>query len=181
MNSDYTSSIGFADIETTGLRPQQHRLLTMAVARDWNTDPWLVVNLADDERVSLLTTRDWLESLDCVVSWAGASFDIPFINFRLQMHGERKMTLRNHFDLKAFCQRFDPLGLMQSKNGYLHGMEAHAKALDIPTKATPFDREVWNAAAEGDIDAMVRVATHNTEDVITLRKLYERLIGPVTN
>jgi uncharacterized protein YprB with RNaseH-like and TPR domain len=73
------SSIGFFDIETTGLKPQQHRFLTAAIARNLEPDPWLVVNLSDSEAGALITTRDWLESLDRVVSWAGNAFDIPFM------------------------------------------------------------------------------------------------------
>lgn len=173
-------SIGFFDIETTGLYPQRHRFLTTAIARNLERDPWLVVNREDAELEALVTARDWLEELDQVVSWAGNAFDIPFINYRLAVHGERRLDIRDkHFDMKAWAKRNDPLGLFALPERHHHGLEAHAKALGIPTKDTPFDEEVWGLAAEGDVDALISVANHNVEDVITTRAVYDRLVEPV--
>lgn len=174
------ASIGFFDIETTGLRPRQHRFLTTAIARNLERDPWLVVNREDAEAEALITARDWLEGLDQVVSWGGNYFDLPFMNYRLAVHGERRLDIRDtHFDMKAWCKRNDPLGLMALPERYYHGLEAHAKALGIPTKGTPFDEELWGLAADGDVDALISVANHNVEDVITTRAVYDRLVEPV--
>jgi uncharacterized protein YprB with RNaseH-like and TPR domain len=174
------SSIGFFDIETTGLKPQQHRFLTAAIARNLEPDPWLVVNLSDSEAGALITTRDWLESLDRVVSWAGNAFDIPFMNYRLVKLGERKLDIREtHFDLKAWAKRYDPLGLFALEAREHHGLEAHCKAVGIATKDTPFDEELWGRATEGDVDSLIAVAQHNVEDVISLRNLYDKLYEPV--
>jgi uncharacterized protein YprB with RNaseH-like and TPR domain len=139
-----------------------------------------VVNLEDAEAEALITARDWLEGLDQVVSWAGNAFDIPFMNYRLAVVGERRLNIKDtHFDLKAWAKREDPLGLFALPERHHHGLEAHAKALGIPTKDTPFDEEVWGLAAEGDVDALIAVANHNVEDVITLRRLYDKLYEPV--
>lgn len=174
------SSIGFFDIETTGLEPQRHRFLTTAIARNLEPSPWLVVNLESSEREALITARDWLQGLDRVVSWAGNSFDIPFMNYRLAVWNEPRLNIRDtHFDLKAWAKRVDPLGLFALPERWQHGLEAHAKALGIPTKDTPFDEEVWGLASEGDVDALIAVANHNVEDVVTLRSLYDKLYEPV--
>lgn len=173
------ASIGFFDIETTGLEPQRHRFLTTAIARNLEPTPWLVVNLVNSEREALITARDWLESLDRVVSWAGWAFDLPFMNYRLRVWNERKVVLNDHFDLKVWAKRVDPYGLMRLNERQHHGIEAHARVAGIAAKDTPYDPEVWALASEGDIDALIQVATHNVEDVVTLRALYDRLIEPV--
>ena len=173
------SSIGFFDVETTGLKPQQHRFLTCAIARNLEPDPWLVVNLADSEREALITARDWLLGLDKVVSWGGNYFDLPFMNYRLMVNDEERLSLPDHFDLKAWAKKNDPYGLMASPDRFNHGIEAHAQYAGIDAKATPFDPELWALAADGEVDALIQVAEHNKEDVITLRALYDTLIEPV--
>lgn len=173
------ASIGFFDIETTGLKPQQHRFLTTAIARNLEPDPWLVVNLTGSEREALITARDWLEGLDRVVSWAGYAFDVPFMNYRLAVWNEPRMVLQEHFDLKAWAKRIDPYGLMRLPERWQHGLEAHCKYAGIPTKDTPFDEEVWSMAAGGDVESIIAVANHNVEDVISLRALYDKMYEPV--
>jgi uncharacterized protein YprB with RNaseH-like and TPR domain len=174
------ASIGFMDIETTGLKPQVSRFLTCAIAHDLCPDPWLVVNLADAERAALVTAREWLRGLDRIVTWGGNYFDLPFMNYRLAVHDEERLRIADkHFDLKAWAKKSDPYGFMASADRYFHGMEAHARQVGIPTKDTPFDHDLWESASDGDVDALVQVANHNVEDVITLRALYDKLIEPV--
>lgn len=173
------ASIGFWDIETTGLKPQYHRFVSSAVARNLERDPWLVVDLIGQEREALITARDWLLSLDRVVSWGGNYFDVPFMNYRLMVHREPRLILPEHFDLKAWVKKTDPFGFMASKDRFFHGMEAHAQHVGIATKDTPFDEELWARAAKGDLDALRAVADHNVEDVITLRNLYDKMYEPV--
>jgi uncharacterized protein YprB with RNaseH-like and TPR domain len=179
MGGRVVATIGFVDIETTGLKPQHHRFLTMAIARNLEPDPWLVVNVDDREIEALYTARTWLYQLDTVVTWGGNYFDLPFLNYRLAVHNMERIALPDHFDMKAWAKRVDPFGFMRSPERYLHGMEAHAKHVGIATKDTPFDPVVWGKASSGDVDALVEIANHNVEDVQTLRSLYDKLVEPV--
>lgn len=123
--------------------------------------------------------KEWLESLDRVVSWGGNYFDVPFLNYRLLVHRVPRLNIQEHFDLKAWTKRHDPLGLFSLNSPYHRGLEAHANALNIPAKTTPLNEQVWEVAADGDVDAIIEVATHNVEDVITLRSVYDKLYEPV--
>jgi uncharacterized protein len=170
------------DIETSGLYPRQHRLLTSAVLFDHNTTPFSAINLYAKEREALLATKEWLERADRVVTWAGQSFDLPFLNYRLRRFNEDRITLQDHFDLKVWCKRNDPFGLMASSDRFFHGLEAHANAAGIPAKASPLDDGIWGRAdRDGDPDAFIHIMSHNIEDVISTRSLYQHLIEDIPN
>jgi hypothetical protein len=169
-------TIGFFDIETTGLQADFDIMLTYSLKEYKNNkiisnvitkneifdgviDKRLVSNLLDD-----------LKKFDIIVTYNGTRFDIPFTRARADYFNLQfpKFGEKYQWDLYFHVKR---LYRIRSKS-----LESISKFLKIPGK-TRLDPEIWRKARYGDKKSIDIILDHNKYDVIVLEKLYERIKG----
>lgn len=126
----------------------------------------------DDSKL-VVAVRDELESADLVVGWNSILHDIPLLNARLAVAGERGVQLGEkygtwHLDLMWYSG-----GASMKVGG--RRLDTIAKFFKAPNQKTPLDGEAWQLAGVGDRDAMDLVAEHCEYDVLVLRDLWPHL------
>lgn len=171
----YGFSVCFFDIEATSLKGNFGRLLCVSGAEDNGKvttfradDPELEgTRLRDDSRVAV-AARDYLEQFDIIVGWNSKGYDIPFLNTRLLMAGERPVRTRWQIDLMWKAKKFS-LALHSAR------LDAVAKTFRTPHQKTSLDPDIWLDAALLDKDAMDYVVEHCEADVLVLREVFRHL------
>jgi uncharacterized protein YprB with RNaseH-like and TPR domain len=111
---------------------------------------------------------DSLRDLDVVTTFWGTGFDIPFTRSRALWWAIPfpEYAALYHWDLFYTCRSLFKL---------------HRKSLDAVTTflgiagKTHLDLSIWNRARYGDPKALKYVYEHNTQDVLILEKLFERV------
>lgn len=130
---------------------------------------------ADDSKLAV-QVRDELERADIIVSWNGIFHDIPLVNARLALAGERLVNVPKHIDLYHYV----------SGRGGGHGMKIGSRSLDSSAKffgtgnqKTPLDGKVWQLAAAGQVEALDKIVTHCEHDVLVLKEVFPHLAPQV--
>lgn len=131
--------------------------------KDANPDKELAVGL-----------RDEIEKYDCIVTWNGKMFDIPFLNARLLKHHERPVRVKFHFD--AMYQAGYSANRIGSKK-----LVNVQKFLDCTEAKTDIVWDVWKLAIKGDDEALAQVIEHCEQDVKVLAEVYWRLLPYLKN
>jgi uncharacterized protein YprB with RNaseH-like and TPR domain len=169
----------FFDIETTGLTPSTYVFLCgMMVLRD---DRFVVEQaFARDyaeEAGMLLYVRRALERCPVLVTFNGASFDVPFVKARMAVARIDYGGPREHVDLLLPArQRFG--GTLA--NCRLETIERHLRGArsesDIPGSEIP---EAYHEFVRtGDARTIGRIIYHNRMDLIAMVVLFNRLLEP---
>lgn len=120
----------------------------------------------DDSRL-VVAIRDELEAADIIVSWNGILHDIPLLNARLQLAGERPYRGKTwprgaHLDLMYYATgQAIKIGSKRLDNV--------AKFFGTQNQKTPLDGQTWQRAATGDRAAMNKVVEHCEADTLVLR------------
>ena len=172
------------DIETTGLSAQRGNkiILTACLIPDSKgvtITQFLAENPYEEDRV-IMATMDFLkdESIDYLITYNGASFDIPFMKQRLATKNLPYVLNMYEFDLYNFIRSNTGLksqiGLLSQKNVEQHfGISSNRK--DVIS-----GRESVKLFAEYAInqDSVIEkiILTHNREDVLQLCHLFN-IIG----
>lgn len=125
-----------------------------------------------NERELLEWLRSELKKYNCVVTWYGSKFDLPFILSRavpLKVDMRELLKLRS-IDLYDWCKEYlklssykleDVANFMGVKREMeFRGNDVHALSL---------------LAARGNKEAMNAIMDHCKEDLILLKKIYEKL------
>jgi uncharacterized protein YprB with RNaseH-like and TPR domain len=176
---DYNLKIGFFDIESTDLKGNFGRILCASFANQFGEvttlrgdDPaYRGSKVRDDSRL-VAAVRDMVESFDYIITWNGKKFDIPFLDTRLLLAGERPVRKDiMHTDLMYKAKMFS-LTLHSAR------LDAVAKTFRLPVQKTPLDPETWLDAAMSDTDAMEYIVQHCEADVLVLREVY-RILKPL--
>ena len=120
----------------------------------------------DDTRL-VAAIRDELESADIIVSWNGILHDIPLLNARLQVGGERIYHGKTwpkgaHLDLMYYATG----SAIKIGSKALNNV---AKFFNLEHQKTPLDGKTWQRAATGDRAAMDLVVEHCEADTLVLR------------
>ena len=158
MYADFRYNAAFLDIETTGLSPD-YSILTLVGILDREGYHAYVY----DQNLSDL--REALEQYDLIVTYNGASFDLPFIEH--QFGSVFKRTA--HIDLRFVLSRIGQKG----------GLKAIEQRLGVgrPGELTVLDGfdavrmwHMWERGNQGALDTLIR---YNAEDVLSLPKLAE--------
>ena len=125
-----------------------------------------------DELQCIIRVRDALEQADFVVTYYGTRFDIPYLNTRLLMRGERPINKLRHIDL-YFVARYK---LRLNRNRLANVENAFAPEGALPQK-TAILPGVWRKALQGDEGALAYIADHCQRDVAILEDAFVKLRG----
>lgn len=124
----------------------------------------------NDDAALAVAIRDTLEQMDVVVGWNSVMHDVPLVNARLILAGERPMRLTKydagvtHVDLMYYAR-----GSFMKVGGAKLDTIAHF--MDTKHQKTMIDGDLWNLALSGDRKAMDEIVVHCEADVEVLRDL----------
>ena len=156
LYADYRDNAAFLDIETTGLSPGSDALTLVGILDRDGYHSFV----RDD---NLLDLREALEKYDLVVTYNGASFDLPFVEHSFG----RVFAHLAHIDLMYPLRRL----------GYKGGLKSIEKQLKVgrPSEFDGLDGydavrlwRMWTRGSEGALRTLVR---YNAEDVASLPAL----------
>ena len=158
MYADFRASAAFLDIETTGLSPQSSIITLVGILDTEGYHPFVYhQNLSD--------LREALEKYDLIVTYNGASFDLPFVEY----HFGSVFRHKAHIDLRFTLGR---LGL----KGGLKSIERRM-GVARPSELSALNGydavRMWRMWARGDKGALDTLIRYNAEDVHSLPKLAE--------
>ncbi len=82
----------FLDIETTGLSRYKSFIYLIGILYYDNTkESWILkqffMDNPQEEKLLLKNVMDYISKFDVIINYNGDSFDIPFINYRLEIYG----------------------------------------------------------------------------------------------
>ena len=158
MYADFRHNAAFLDIETTGLSPD-YSIITLVGILDRDGYHAFVY----DQNLSDL--REALEQYDLVVTYNGASFDLPFI----ERHFGSLFRHTAHIDLRFVLSRMGLKGGLKSIERRLGvGRPSELSSLDGYDAVRMW--HMWERGNRGALDTLVR---YNAEDVFSLPKLAE--------
>ena len=158
------------DLETTDLSADFGRLLCGSILSypsmemrtfrydDYNKDP-------HDDRLLACDIRDHLERHHITCGYYSKGFDVPFINTRLLVHGERRLAQGLHIDPIWFYRGWRGMKVRSSK------MKVIAKVLKLDEQKMDVPDEVWINARHGDKDAMDIICERCESDVRVTMKI----------
>lgn len=168
----------FLDIETGGLSANTYMFLCGLMFLE-NGD--FVVEQAfargyDEEEGCLRHVRDTIHRFDTVVTYNGASFDLPFIRTRLAVHRISDINAFGSVDLLHTARRVFrdvlPNRKLVTVERHLRGFE---RTDDIPGRYIP---EAWHDYVRtGDGRVMQNVLYHNRMDLFAMAVLVNHLTG----
>lgn len=159
-----TKNFCFWDIEATNLNASIGRMLCASVFdgistktfSNWKTDKKIAVQL-----------RDELEKFDYAVSYNGLRYDLPFLNTRLKVHGERYLAPLRHVDLIWTARSHLRL--------HSNRLEVVGQVLLGQSGKTKLDGSIWNDASVGDKKSLQYIIEHCEADVVELARIFEEL------
>lgn len=166
----------FIDLETLGFFSRPIILVGIAVP-DGGTLAIYQYLLRDmsEELASLLAMRSHLEGRSVIVSFNGKAFDIPYLRERFAFYGEPSRIENHHYDVLHPARRRwkheVPDCRLQTLESYLFGIQ---REKDVPSAMVPEFYEAY--LCSGNPGPLVPIVEHNRQDLITLAKVYGRLI-----
>lgn len=167
-----SKSFVFFDIETTNLNASIGRILCASMLvrdySDWDRDGTMktYVDRKTDKKIAV-KIRDFIERFDYVVTYYGTGFDIPFINTRLLIHGERPLKAIRHIDLYYTARNVLKL--------HSNRLAVVGETLFGESGKTKLMGPIWDAAASGDKASMKYIVEHCEADVMELEKVFDVL------
>ena len=174
---------GYLDTETSGLAGGCGTLAFMVGLARWRSPDrlelrqWVLASFAA-EQAMLESVSAALTGSPVVVSYNGRAFDMPLLQTRMRMHridnGTVQITQMAQLDLMHAVRRLYreawPDCRLQTVERRLLGL---ARQDDLPGAEAPYAWRQW--LTEGRIGPLLRVLTHNTQDVCSLALLHRRL------
>ena len=156
---------GYLDIETTGLSRNQCELTVVGVGLVRGRQRRFAQLFGD--RINSEDLLSLLEGVDCIYTYNGSRFDLPFIKARLGL------DLRKHFahiDLMYDCWRQDLKG----------GLKVVEVRLGIERRLPDMNgymavRLWWDYVNNRNLKSLRTLLEYNREDVMNLHVLRERL------
>ena len=164
--ADFRSAAAFLDIETTGLSPQSS-IITLVGILDADGYHSFVCdrNLSD--------LREALDKYDLIVTFNGASFDLPFIEYYFGSVFRHKV----HIDLRFPLRRLGLKGGLKSLERQMGvGRPSELSTLNGYDAVRMW--RMWARGNEGALDTLIR---YNAEDVLSLPKLAEIAYRGIAN
>ena len=158
MYADFRNSAAFLDIETTGLSPQSSIVTLVGIL---DTDGYHA--FVYDRNLSDL--REALEKYDLIVTYNGASFDLPFV----EHHFGSVFKHKAHIDLRFALGRLGLKGGLKSIESRMGvGRPSSLSSLNGYDAVRMW--RMWSRGNEGALQTLIR---YNAEDVLSLPKLAE--------
>lgn len=182
--------IGYLDVESDGLNADFGTMLSWAVKKKGgevktdNVTKEELFNGTIDKRL-VQSCLNEISKFDVICTYNGTYFDIPFLrakalHFGLEFPGfiiETKVSRSGDEIIKTVPELYhwDLYFTAKSKLCLTRkSLENVCDYLGIRGK-TPIEKDVWRKAKYGDPKAMRKVVYHNSQDVIILEKLHDRL------
>lgn len=167
-------TLGFVDIEASGLRGDYNSVLVVSV-KPYGKRPisFCVKQPGNDQRV-VREAKDFLETLDCWVTYYGRGFDLPMLNTRLLKWGVPPIEKRHHIDM--YFKLKSSLLTARRSQGHLLSW------LGTPEQKMTVGADVWNQIIEDPVKHMPTMVRRCESDVAGLEGLYNRtkhLIGDI--
>ncbi|MGH7609693.1 MAG: ribonuclease H-like domain-containing protein [Candidatus Dormibacteria bacterium] len=168
------------DLETTGLQRGTGTVPFLygwaVVDGDWvEVQQWLLPNLGR-ERPLVEAALGMLRGAGTLVTYNGASFDLPLLRTRALMAGvDVAWPAPSHLDLlplvrRLFRHRMSRCSLQRAEQELL----GRKRSDDLPGSAAPERyRAYLSSGAVQQLDAVLR---HNQEDLVSLLRLLEHLV-----
>ncbi|MEZ4460297.1 MAG: ribonuclease H-like domain-containing protein [bacterium] len=164
-------SIAFFDIETTGLGAGA--MSFCLGLGHWSGDQicveqWVLAN-DRDERATIEALAARLRDFECLVTFNGASFDVPRVNERAVHHGlESPFLGKVHVDLLQVARRLLPRGSMSLADleRQMLGLRRHD---DIPGSEAPLRWQTYSRT--GIVSGLLPLFDHNVQDIVSLAGL----------
>ncbi|HUY54682.1 MAG TPA: ribonuclease H-like domain-containing protein [Candidatus Nanopelagicaceae bacterium] len=171
------------DLETTGL---QRGTGTVPFLYGWavitgdrvHFEQWLLTQLGQETPL-VEAAISQLRATDLLVTYNGASYDLPLLRTRMVMAGvDRAWPATPHLDLlpmvrRLFRHRLDRCSLRRVEESVLGQSRDH----DLPGREAP--ERYWQFLRTGDPRPLAAVLEHNQQDVLSLARLLERLVRHV--
>ncbi|MEG0429957.1 MAG: ribonuclease H-like domain-containing protein [Anaerovoracaceae bacterium] len=170
-------SYGVFDIETTGLSPKTSQLILSGFYLPLSNGEFIYKQFfaesLDEEPLVILETLKVLETLDCVITYNGASFDMPFLTkrmkhfelpeFNMPYNLDMYKIIRNYSDIKKFTPNLKQktielfLGIGDKRIDEIDGAASVYAYFDYLANPNPNDLEI--------------ILLHNRDDVLQLYKI----------
>lgn len=155
------------DIETTGFDRKKDTIIAFAYA-SIDGETLKSYNCIDLSELELLMEMNIaFSSSSRIITWNGASFDMPFVSSRASIAGIR-MPNRTHIDLYSETRS------LFTESG--RSLDSVTKSLSMQSNNLPFSGKIWSKAAKNDIDAIKYVTNHCENDVKMLRDIWKRIM-----
>jgi uncharacterized protein YprB with RNaseH-like and TPR domain len=177
-------NVVFFDLESTALNGNWGRILCGSFAGLEGDVTTLRKDVAplrgrtkiDDAKLAV-ALRKKVEEADIVVGWNSILFDIPLLNARLRVAGERPVNIgekygRLHLDLMYYAGG-------QSMRIGGRSLDHVSNFFNVESSKTKLDGEAWQLAAAGDTEAMDAIVEHCEKDVEVLRQVFPHLAPSV--
>lgn len=130
-------------------------------------------DIIDDSKLCLAIANE-LSKSNCIVTWNGKQFDVPFLNARLARHGYPAYRPQFHIDLMYYA------GGVSMRVGSRKLVNVQ-KFLELGEEKTDIKWDTWQLAATGDRKALNEVVVHCEQDVKVLAQAYNKMINLVAN
>jgi uncharacterized protein YprB with RNaseH-like and TPR domain len=172
------ASILFLDIETAGLSANTYVFLCglmrfVPESGEFDVEQVFARDYAEEEGL-LLHVRAALERFDTVVTYNGASFDMPFLRTRMAVHRIPDIVPMGSVDLLHATRRVFKPAL---PNVRLVTVEEHLRGVtrvdDIPSRFIP--RAYHEYVRTQDARIMRNVVYHNRMDIFTMAVILNHL------
>ena len=168
----------FLDIETLGLFSRPIILFGVGFLEHGHlvVRQYLLRDIAEEPAALLATMDHFSSDHPALVTFNGKAFDAPYILDRLAYYGMDAFTGIPHFDVLHFSRRRWKDEFPSSRLSVLEKevLGVHRDA-DIPGPMVPEFYETY--LRSGNYGPLVPVVDHNRQDVISLARLFSRLLG----
>ncbi len=159
---EFSSRVLYLDIETTGMSLHHHDVTIIGAFA--NGKPSLFV-----DGVNLHEFPEFVSQYPIIVTFNGATFDLPF--------------LRNRFPQATLNQAQIDLRFLFSSLGYGGGLKSIERVMGIRRDPRIQDIDgfeavrLWQRYCLGEKEALKRLATYNLTDVVNLVTLAKTAVG----
>jgi uncharacterized protein YprB with RNaseH-like and TPR domain len=166
------SDIVFLDIETCGLYDCPLFLIGVgAIQQNVLRMELIFMRNLREEKAALAYLQEYLSNKKAIVSFNGISFDLPFINKRLQEHRLPSPIKLPHFDAmrlatKIYRQETSAfnLGTLERELLDFHRVD------DLPSALVP--GYYFNYLDTGDVQPLIPILEHNKWDLVSTAALW---------
>jgi uncharacterized protein YprB with RNaseH-like and TPR domain len=158
LYADFRDRAAFLDIETTGLSPEYSYVTMVGILDSQGYTAYVRDENLEDLRAAL-------EEYELIVTYNGASFDLPY----LEHHFGRLFAHTAHLDLRFPLRRLGYRGGLKAIEGRLQAGRVSELA-----GLTGYDAVLlWRMWQEGEAGARDTLIRYNAEDVASLPALAE--------
>lgn len=171
-------NIAVFDIETTGLYPRRDQVILTGVLTLFKgeaaTSIQYFANNPEDEKVVIKKTVELLSKTDLIITYNGASFDIPFIKERANRHNISTNEITAiHLDLYNLVKYHsgikDLIGSLRQKNlEYYMGL---SQSRDDEISGGESVKLYKRYIESNEKDLEKKILLHNSDDILQLAKL----------